>query len=105
MIKIGNFKTTWDVLVADITVNAILGLDILVAHNAMTDLKNLSVKLKKDIVKAEMIKTDGKQSTVARMTLKMKIVEGLESAAIIKPTHANVKGLLITMDAPWPCRG
>ena len=41
IIQVGDLKTKWDALVADITDNVILGIDFLNAHDALIDIKNL----------------------------------------------------------------
>ena len=50
--------------------NVILGLDFLNVHDALIDIKILSVRFNKIMLKAEIITSNEKQSTLARVTLK-----------------------------------
>ena len=109
-LKIGNLRTKWSFVVADITDEIILGIDFLQHYNAVIDLTDYSVKLRGEV--AELILTKDNETmkiyrvklanrtTVPPASNKLSTVEfdtEPDSETVIQPTRFMKKLLIPNM--------
>ena len=80
-LAIGKSVFQWDVYVAPITDDIILGLDFLVANECVVDLKSSAVIIEGEVIPAVICRHGGEEFSVCRVTLSQRVVVPPQSCA------------------------